>query len=130
MGAPGDGNRAQKTDRRDRDQHLAPCCKDPHVAEAVIGFGRHKRLRGLGREAPAFQRHHHRFFVERPRIGDRHENIRLPRQILAEKQQKSERRERPSEPHHAPNPFVFPLTGIPVPRPEEHGQFFLPVPFN
>lgn len=108
MRAPGDGNRAQETESGDGDQYLPPRRKYADVGKTMIGFGGNERLRGLGSEAPAFQRHHHRVFIERPRIGDRHENIRLPRQILTEKQQKTERCERPTEPHHAPNPFVFP----------------------
>ena len=130
MRAPGDGDGAQEAETGNRDQHLSPRREHTNIAQAVIGFGGHERLRRLCRKPPALQRHDHRFFIERPRIGDRYENIRLPRQILAEKQQKTERGERPTEPEHAPNPFVFPLTGVPVLRPEEYGQFFLPVVSN
>lgn len=130
MRAPCDGDGPQETEGRDSHEHLAPRREHTHVAQAVIGFGGYEWLRGLGREAPAFQRHNHRFFVERPWIGDRHEDIGLSRHILAEKQYESERGKRPTEPHHAPNPFVFSLAGVPAPQPEEHAQIFLPVRLN
>lgn len=134
MGAPGYRYGTQETETCDRDEHLAPRGKDANVAQAMVGFGRHERLRRLRREAPPLQRDDHPVLVERPRIGDRHKNIRLPGGILSDKQRKTERGQRPTDPNHTQNPFVFPMAGVPAPRPEERRsgapQFFLPVPFN
>ena len=130
MRTPGDGDRAKQAEGGDRDQYLTPRRVDADVAETMIGLWRDKGCLRRRGESPIFERDDHRFLVERSRIGDRDEDIPLRRQILSEKQRKSERRQPPTDPCHAANPLLlFPPVFRLCDR-EEHGQFLLPVGIN